>query len=72
MMAVSLVKGGRHRECKHDELTVCRTCGDETEGYSVGNSWVVVVPGRGAHRQVSDVITCPVAIREAMADTVAA
>ena len=69
---VNLVKSGRHRECKHDELTVCRTCGDETEGYSVGDSWVVVVPGRGAHRQVSDVITCPVAIREAMADTVAA
>ena len=71
-MMVNLTKGGRHRECKHDEATICRTCGDETEGYSVGDSWVVVVPGRGAHRQVSDIVTCPLTIAAMMKDTVAA
>lgn len=74
-MTVSLVKGGKHRECRHDEATVCPTCGDETQMFWItGNPTmaITVVPGRGAHRQVSDAITCPSAIRAAMADTVAA
>lgn len=74
-VTVSLVKSGKHRECKHDEATVCRTCGDETQMFWItGNPTmaITVIPGRGAHRQVSDAITCPHTIAAMMKDSVAA